>query len=178
MGALAEVPDHAADRVRKTVTLATNARDGKPTVEIICALATGGIWCSNLLGGVWRTVAVAVPSWLWIPISFLRQTFKRRRASPSCCWPMRAELWKKIQYPSPCGQLVDSKVVPAGGRTMMTMMTDRSGITMRQAAQELLECTETTLLRIYGGAVKSSALDTAELIGFRSALLWVLSYRS
>jgi hypothetical protein len=61
---------------------------------------------------------------------------------------------------------------------MMTMMTERSGITMREAAQELLERTEATLLKIYGGAVKSSALDTAELIGFRQALLWVLSYRS
>lgn len=59
---------------------------------------------------------------------------------------------------------------------MMTM-TEHGGPTMRKAAQELLERTEATLMRIYGGEVESSALDTAELIGFRQALLWVLSYR-
>ena len=59
----------------------------------------------------------------------------------------------------------------------MTMMTDRPGVTMRQAAQELLERTESTLLRIYGGEVKSNDIDTATMTGFRQALLWVLSHR-
>jgi hypothetical protein len=55
--------------------------------------------------------------------------------------------------------------------------TDRIRATMREAAVELLERTERTLLTVYGGEVRSSDVDTAELIGFRQALLWVLSYR-
>jgi len=47
------VPAYAFDPVRKAATLATNAHDGKPTVEIICAVPTKGRWCSNLLGGLW-----------------------------------------------------------------------------------------------------------------------------
>jgi len=92
----------------------------------------------------------------------------------SYCWRTRPEPWKKIQYPSPCGQPVDSKVVPAGGRTTMT--TDR--ITMRQAAQELLERTDRTLLAIWGGEIKASDIDTWTMTGFRQALIWVLSYKS
>jgi hypothetical protein len=60
---------------------------------------------------------------------------------------------------------------------MMTM-TERSGITMRQAAEELLERTDTTLLAIWGGEVKSSDIDTWTMTGFRQALIWVLSYKS
>jgi hypothetical protein len=47
------VPEYALDPVRKAATLATNSRDRKPTVEIICGVSSKGRWCSNLLGGVW-----------------------------------------------------------------------------------------------------------------------------
>jgi hypothetical protein len=61
---------------------------------------------------------------------------------------------------------------------MMTMMTDRIDITMREAAQELLERTDSTLLAIWGGEIKASDIDTWTMTGFRQALIWVLSYRS
>ena len=60
----------------------------------------------------------------------------------------------------------------------MTMMTDRPGVTMRQAAQELLERTDTTLLAIWGGEIKASDIDTWTMTGFRQALIGVLSYES
>jgi hypothetical protein len=45
-----------------------------------------------------------------------------------------------------------------------------------EAAHELLKRTERTLLAIYGGGVRATAKDTAMLIGFRLALVWVLSF--
>jgi hypothetical protein len=71
--------------------------------------------------------------------------------------------------------MVDSEKV-AKPKMMMTM-TERSGPTMREAAQELLERTDRTLLAIDGGEVKASDEEYWTFCGFRHALVWVLSYR-
>jgi hypothetical protein len=57
---LTAVPEYARDPIRIAATLAANERDGKPTVEIICAVPAKGLWCSNLLGGLWVTQYGAV----------------------------------------------------------------------------------------------------------------------
>jgi hypothetical protein len=56
------------------------------------------------------------------------------------------------------------------------MTTDGANGAMREAAQELLERTETTLLAIYSGEVRASDEDTWTMVGFRPALQWVLGF--
>jgi len=89
---------------------------------------------------------------------------------------MRLANWRSTDYLGHNNwAMVDSKKV-ARPKTMM-MMTERSGPTLREAAQELLERTDRTLLAIHGGEVKASDVDTSTMIGFRQALIWILSYR-
>jgi hypothetical protein len=52
---MTELPAAAFDPIRMAAVQAMNARDRKPKVEILCAVTSKGLWCANLLGGVWIT---------------------------------------------------------------------------------------------------------------------------
>jgi len=50
-----EIPDYVFDPIRKSATLATNTRSGRPLVEIRCDIPFGAEVCGRPLGGAWVT---------------------------------------------------------------------------------------------------------------------------
>jgi len=58
------------------------------------------------------------------------------------------------------------------------MTTERGADAMVECAHDLLERTERTLASIYCREVRATEEDSWTLVGFRAALLWVLTYAS